>query len=193
MRDSSSWLLVVLLCLGLMATACSANNTVVPPDAAAVNQDDEYRLGIGDMLRVTVLGHGNLSGEFAVNSGGRVALPLVGDVPAAGRTVDDVERMIVEGLSPEYLKNPTVSVEVIQHQNCYTVFGYFAFLNRGCRCAPEMRVNDLFKKCGGFTYRSVENKFVLLRDGKTISIIGGPETLVFPGDVIEIGGRERFY
>ena len=147
--------------------------------------------------------------EFEIDSAGRITLPLVGDFLVVDRSLDDVEQMIVSALEPEHLKNPQVSVEVIEYQNCYFIGEVAvdpAWLAdappRSCRCAPGMRVIDLFKKCGwiyrGFTYRAVEDELdcfpicggvVIMRDGKAIR--GGPETLVMPGDVIEL--QERFF
>ncbi len=63
MRDNKGWLLVVLMCLGFMAAACSTNNATVSGETAAACQDDGYRLGTGDGLRITVFGQEDLSRE----------------------------------------------------------------------------------------------------------------------------------
>ncbi len=100
--------------------------------------------------------------------------------------------MIVSALDPEYLKNPIVGVEVIGYRPCY-IIGEIVYPGGSCPWEPGMRVIDVFNKCGTgstyFTYRAVEDEFVIMRDGKAIR--GGPEALVFPGDGIEV--RERFF
>ena len=44
----------------------------------------EYTIGPGDVLRITVWGHDDLSRDYSVTAGGRVPFPLIGSVPAAG-------------------------------------------------------------------------------------------------------------
>jgi protein involved in polysaccharide export with SLBB domain len=187
-RSNARWLLVVSMCLSFMAAACSSNNAAVSPEAAPASQGEEYRLDTGDQLRVTVFGHEDLSAEAVeVDSGGRITLPLSGDLLVVNRTLKDVERMIVDALSPEYLKNPVVSVEVIAHRNFYIIGevadpGPYAYVG-------GMRVINAVAMAGGFTYRAVEDEFVIQRDGRAIA--AGKETPVRPGDVIEVS--ERFF
>ena len=51
----------------------------------------EYHLGPGDQVRVLTFGEEQLTGEFRVNARGDIALPLVGNVHAAGLTPDQLE------------------------------------------------------------------------------------------------------
>lgn len=59
--------------------------------AAPAASGETYTLGVGDKLRVTVFGEDDLSGEFEVDSGGFVRLPLIGQVQAAGMTLSKFE------------------------------------------------------------------------------------------------------
>ncbi len=104
-----------------------------------------------------------------------------------GRTLKDVEKMIVEALTPDYFKNPVVSVEVLEYRNFF-ILGEVA--NPGpYPYVGKMTVITAVAMAGGFTYRAVEEEFIISRDGRRIS--AGKETCVFPGDVIEV--RERFF
>ena len=67
----------------------------VPP---VVAQGFEYRLDSGDQLRITVFGQVDLSGEFEVGSDGRISMPLIGDVPAARLTLQELETAIIAKL-----------------------------------------------------------------------------------------------
>ena len=69
---------------------------------------DEYTLGTGDRLSVTVFGHEDLSGEFTISETGAVSLPLAGSLNLSGRTVREAERAVVDALKPDYLLNPRV-------------------------------------------------------------------------------------
>ncbi len=63
----------------------------------------DYRVGVGDRLKVIVFGEADLSGEFNVDARGFLTLPLVQGVPAAGLTTREVERAIAR-------KTPTFGV-----------------------------------------------------------------------------------
>lgn len=87
----------------LMLLACSGL-------ARAVESD--YRLGDGDVLKVTVYGHADLTTTVRVNSGGTILFPLVGTLQVAGLTVDEAAKTISKALADGYLVNPQVSVFV---------------------------------------------------------------------------------
>ena len=156
----------------------------------AVSQDYEYSLGTGDFLRVTVFGHEDLSGEFGVDSAGRISLPLIGDLLVVNRSLDNVEQLIVSALKPDYLKNPQISVEIISYRPFYIIGevanpGSYAYVG-------GMRVINAVAMAGGFTYRAVEDDLLITRaKGSRKQEQVRQETPVFPGDVIEV--EERFF
>lgn len=156
----------------------------------AVGQEDEYSLGTGDRLRINVFGQLDLSGEFAVDSSGRITLPLVGDLVVVDRSLDDVRQLIVSALQPDYLKNPQVGVEIISYRPFY-IIGEVA--NPGSYpYVGGMRAINAVAMAGGFTYRAKQKDLLVTRargDGKEER--AGQETLIFPGDVIEV--PERFF
>ncbi len=172
---TGSWVVVFVCLLGLSPT---------------VSQGYEYSLGTGDLLRVTVFGHEDLSGEFEVDSAGRVSLPLVGDLLVVNQSLDHVEQQIVLVLKPDYLKNPQVSVEIINYRPFY-IIGEVANPG-GYPFVGGMRVITAVAMAGGFTYRAKEDDLLLTRakgNGKQEHV--RQETPVFPGDVIEV--PERFF
>ena len=65
-----------------------------------------YRLGEGDRIKVSVFGESNLSGEFEIADGGTIALPLIGEVVARGRSLREHESAITKKLADGYLKSP---------------------------------------------------------------------------------------
>ena len=156
----------------------------------AAGQEDDYSLGTGDRLRITVFGHPDLSGEFQVDSSGRLKLPLVGSLQVASRTPDDVRRMIVSALQPDYLKDPQVSIQVINYRHFY-IIGEVA--NPGSYpYVGGMRVVNAVAVAGGFTYRAKQKDLLITRaKGDGSQERAGQETPVFPGDVIVV--PERFF
>lgn len=89
--------------------------------------DDVYRVGAEDRIRVNVFGVEDLSGEYRINGAGRVLLPLVGEVAIAGLSLGEVEQAIADAYSQDYLRDPQVSVEVIEYRSQqFTVIGAVA-------------------------------------------------------------------
>jgi polysaccharide biosynthesis/export protein len=96
--------LVLVLALVL---ACAA--VVVTASA------QEYTIGSGDVLKITVWGHEDLSKEYPVNRDGFVPFPLVGQVKAKGMTTTQFARRLGELLEKDYLVNPQVMVAVKEY------------------------------------------------------------------------------
>ena len=157
----------------------------------AQSQSGVYRIGPTDNLRVTVFGHEDLSGEFLVSGTGHVSLPLVGEVDVGGKSVREVSETIVSLLKPDYLKNPRVSVDVLNYRPFYIIGevkkpGSYPYEH-------GMKVLTAVALAGGFTYRAQEDKLVLIRatDESKQERVVGPDTSVLPGDVIKV--KERFF
>jgi polysaccharide biosynthesis/export protein len=80
----------------------------------------EFLIGPEDVLMVTVWRNQELSKEVIVRPDGKISLPLVGDVNAAGLTAQALSKQIADGLV-EFMSTPTVSVQV-KEINSYHVF-----------------------------------------------------------------------
>lgn len=79
--------------------------------AARPWNEQEYRLGPGDKLRVEVYREAQLSQSLQVRPDGRITLPLIGDMAATGRTPEELRDAISTSLK-EYVTNPVVTVIV---------------------------------------------------------------------------------
>jgi polysaccharide export outer membrane protein len=80
---------------------------------AAAETAADYRLVSGDKLRIEVYKDAQLSQSLQVRPDGKITLPLVGDVPAAGRTSNEL-RDAIAGSLKEYIANPVVTVIVVE-------------------------------------------------------------------------------
>lgn len=160
--------------------------------SAALKADDSYRLGSGDRVRITVYGQPELTGEYAVDGSGQMSYPLVGQIRAGGLTAHELEKALIGKLSPNYLKNPSISVEVLTYRPFYIVGevrtpGSYPFVS-------GMTVLNAVALAGGFTYRARENSFYVTRtgeDGSKNKITAGAEATILPGDIITV--RERYF
>lgn len=151
----------------------------------------EYRLGPGDLLRVVVFGHEDLSGEFEVKGSGHVSLPLIREVSAQGLTLRQFEQAVTDALKPDFLINPRVSVDVLNYRPFYIIGevkrpGSYSYVN-------GMTVINAIALSGGYTYRARENEVLITRarDDTNKQEPADHQTVVLPGDVIEV--PERFW
>lgn len=98
----------------ILATACSDKN-VIPADSdflAAHNADmivKEYRVGIDDVVDINVWRNPELSVSVPVRPDGKISMPLIGDVKAAGLTPEQVAASIKTRLQ-NYVRDPNVTV-----------------------------------------------------------------------------------
>ena len=81
------------------------------PSAAPVSAD--YRLVAGDKLRVEVYKDTQLSQALQVRPDGKITLPLLGDIAAAGKTPTELRDTLTAALR-EYITNPVVTVIVVE-------------------------------------------------------------------------------
>jgi len=111
----------------LLAALQTAAPPSPPPPGVAPDQrvsaitGKNYRIGPGDILRVTVYGHEDLTQTVVVQPNGRFAFPLIGSVVAGESTPSEVEGRIVAVLSKGLIRNPQVTV-VVQEYRSKVVF-----------------------------------------------------------------------
>lgn len=165
----------------------------IPPAAVTVHPASslEYRLGAGDVLKITVFNESDLSGEFKVDGTGMIALPLAGNIAVGGKTLREVETAIETFYADGYLVDPNVSAEVLNYRPFYilgevTNPGSYPYVER------MNAMNDV-ALAGGFTHRAKEDRFLITRaaDPAAGKQPFGPGAGILPGDIIEV--QERFF
>ncbi len=103
---------VLLTALGL--AACGGTEEIPMADTQ-MGVVDEYQICVSDVLLVSVWGHPDLSGQTAVRPDGKISVPLIGDVQAAGFGSEQLADDITTGLA-EYVRDPQVTVSVTDPQ-----------------------------------------------------------------------------
>ncbi len=130
---------------------------------------DEYRLGAGDVLRVSVYQNPDLALETRLTEAGVVSYPLLGTIHLGGLSVTAAEQMIGDGLRRgNFVKNPQVTVMVLQVRgNQASVLGQVNRPGRYPIEVADMRLSDLLALAGG-TASTGADKVVVVgsRDGK---------------------------
>lgn len=168
-----------------------ANGAIAQHQPRPVEAKNIYTLGIADKVRVTVFDEPKLSGEFTVSSDGTLSLPLIGSVKVEGDTVESVVSDITARLADGYVRNPRVSVDVLNYRPFYILGevsrpGEYPFSN-GMTAVKAVAVAQ------GFTYRANQKRIYIKRAGQAVEerVKLTPDLLVQPGDTIRIG--ERFF
>lgn len=87
-----------------------ASHFTAPDPVAVVAAENAYRTGPGDTLTIVVMRVPDLSGDATIDPSGDVTMPLIGKVPAIGKTTDQLAGEITGRLSAKYLQNPEVRV-----------------------------------------------------------------------------------
>ena len=175
-------LFCAVLALAAMLQGCAEAPTPPLDFEAAANAP--YTLAPGDRLRVIVFGQASLSNSFGVDSSGAIAMPLIGQVPAKGRTTVQLAREIETRLRDGYIRDPRVSVEVEAYRPFYVLgevaaSGQYPYVN-------GMTVEAAVAVAGGYTPRARRDQAELTRSVKGAAITADvPITQpVKPGDTI---------
>ncbi len=175
----------------LVASLVLASGPAAAQSGNAEGQQPIYRLDTGDELRITVFDEEDLSGEFDVNPSGVVSLPLIGEVAAQGRTLSELEDAIEAKLLDGYIRNPRVSIEVLNYRPFYILGevnepGSYPYV-------AGMTVLNAVALAGGYTYRARKERILVQRNGadKSEAAVVGERAAVLPGDIITVD--ERFF
>jgi polysaccharide export outer membrane protein len=167
----------------------------------------EYRLAAGDVVRVIVFQNPDLSIETRVTDAGSISYPLLGTLQAAGRTVNDLERLIVEGLRDgSFVKQPQVTVVLTQVRgNQVNVLGQVNRPGRYPLEQAETRLSDMLAIAGGTAASGADVVVVTGQRGgrpfraevdvPSLFLPGAnaPDLLVMNGDVIWVDRQPVVY
>jgi polysaccharide export outer membrane protein len=143
-------------------------------------------LGPGDRVAIKVLGADELAGDYNVQDDGTVRLLMIGEVPAAGATLGELEGKIAQALKRGgYITDPRVNVSVVSYRPFY-ILGEVSRPG-GYPYASGMRVLSAVAAAQGYTYRANQNYVIVTRNGEdkradTLSSIQ-------PDDIIRVPQR----
>ena len=190
---SENFITIFVLALGLSIAGCASNPPVTQTPGETIDYDEQaYAIGVGDGLSVSVWNHPDLSVQLPVRPDGKISVPLIGDVLAAGKTPESLAESITLSLK-NYIRSPQVTVLV-------TAANSTDFMQRvrvtGAVANPTsapyrkgMTVLDLVLLAGG------TNDFASPDKAKLYRKIGGT-TKVYPvylNDILNKGRLETNY
>jgi polysaccharide export outer membrane protein len=186
-----------LLAIAILVGGCPkpTGPVVLPPPAEGPKTD---AVRSGDKLQITVRGQEDLSGEFVVAADGTVRFPRIGDVEAADRDPTDLARDIETKLADGWLRDPQVSVALLERQDPeqVTVLGEVkeagSYPHDG-----KLTLMQAISMAGGLTPEAQQRKVKLIRETaegrKTVEIdvqaiveSRAADLPIEPGDIIMV-------
>ena len=178
-----AWLMLVWSAAGTLPAFAQARG---PVDGRAT-APDVYRIGPEDNLTISVWKNDALTRTVPVRPDGKISLPLLNDVQAAGLSAQELRDVLAQKLGA-YMPNPEVSV-IVTSINSFKV-SLIGEINRPGRI--ELRswttVLDALALAGGFTQFASRSKIVILQpDGK------GMKRIPFNYNKALDGEQENFY
>jgi polysaccharide export outer membrane protein len=183
-----------------MAVALALVGCTTPPPTAQPATAEELQamavaatttppLQRGDKLRITVYGEDKITGDYEVDPGGNVTLPLAGTVHAGGMTREAFQRELTQKLRSQYLKEPKVTIDVIAFRPIYVMGevehpGEYPF--RG-----GLNIVTATALAGGVTYRGSRTNVLIQHPNESAprQYPLEPTVPVFPGDIIHVPER----
>ena len=155
----------------------------------SAGSDVAYRLDAADRLRVVVYGQEGLTNTYAIDAGGSITMPLIGSVPARGKTPAGLAAEITAKLRNGFIREPSVAVEIDSYRPFF-ILGEVAAPGQ-YPYVPNMSVESAVAIAGGFSPRAKRDRVTLTHtDGAGVSRIVVPlGTALSPGDTVLVGER----
>ena len=148
----------------------------------------DYVLGAGDKVEIKVFGQPDLEVTALLGNSGEVSYPFLGKIKLAGLSTSQVEKLITQGLKPDYLVNPNVYVQVTEYRPFYIhgevkIPGAYPY-------QPAMTVNQAVALAGGLTERASTDKIYIFKEQtKQQQQKGNLNSQIAAGDTIKIEQR----
>jgi polysaccharide biosynthesis/export protein len=170
-------------------SAAYAAAPVYAAGPAPVAYDASYKLDAGDKLRVVVYGQEGLTNTYAIDAAGSITMPLIGTVPARGRTPAGLAAEISAKLRNGYIRDPSVAVEIDSYRPFF-ILGEVAAPGQ-YPYVPNMSVESAVAIAGGFSPRARRDSVTLTHsDGAGSTRVVVPlGTAVNPGDTVLVNER----
>jgi polysaccharide export outer membrane protein len=152
-------------------------------------RDAAYRLDAGDKLRVVVYGQEGLTNTYAIDAGGSITMPLIGAVPARGRTTAGLASEIAVKLRNGFIRDPSVAVEIESYRPFF-ILGEVAAPGQ-YPYVPNMTVESAVAIAGGFSPRARRDSVTVTHNegagpSRTVVPLG---TQLGPGDTVLVSER----
>ena len=158
---STTLIVLVLMSLGLI-TAVHAQQQVATNTAAPAYGSSDFRLGPDDIIEVSVYQDKELSTTVPVRPDGKISIPLIGEMPASGKTATELQSEITAKYT-RFISEPAVTV-VVKEVNSPKVSVLGEVKNPGIyKIKDRATVLDAIALAGGLTEYAKRDKVMVIR------------------------------
>jgi len=147
--------------------------------------NEEYKIGSGDIVKVTVYDHPDLTTTLRLDSNGTVTFPLVGQLNVGGKTTLEAAEVVANALSGDYVVNPQVSVFVEEFQSKKVVIIGEVVKPGMYELSGPTTLLELISKAEGL--RKEAGTEVTIRRGASQDNLGGEIIKIDLKEIIETG------
>ena len=127
---------------------------------------EEYVVGVDDVLQISVWSDDTLSTEVIVRPDGRITMPLVNDVDAAGKTTQELRESIEQKLQP-FFRSPTVAV-IVKEINSFKVYVLGEVNDQGVlQLTGPTNLLQAIARAGGLTEYSRQEVIIVRSSGES--------------------------
>jgi polysaccharide export outer membrane protein len=140
--------------------------------AAHAAAGPDYPIGAGDLVRISVFNHPELTADVRVSQGGTITFPLIGEVKATGLPPHDLEKALATRLNDGgYVPHPQVSVLVTDYQSQrFSVLGQVTRPGQYPMMTEVSVINALAAAGGVVNLAAADEATLLRRDGTRVQI-----------------------
>lgn len=194
-RNKRLMMIIASMTLAMSNTACA---TTVPqsavataPKSGAEVKGDEYTISSGDKVHVIVFGEETLTGDYVITSGGNLSFPLVGNLRATDKTVEQLQVALAAALGDGYVNNPRVSIQVVSFRPFYIL----GEINRPGEypVSTGLTLQQAVASAGGYTYRANTRRAYIKRANETseqlLDLRSSTPIIIHAGDTIRVSER----
>src|SRR3989440_8441444 len=151
--------------------------------------DAAYHLDAGDKMRVVIYGQEGLTNTYAIDAAGSITMPLIGPVPARGRTPAGLAAEIAAKLRAGFIRDPSVAVEIEAYRPFF-ILGEVAAPGQ-YPYVPNMTAESAIAIAGGFSPRARRDRVTVTHTDAsgTGRFVVSPGSPIGPGDTVLVGER----
>jgi polysaccharide export outer membrane protein len=189
---AASVVMLLVAQLSAQGTAASTQGTSAPPQSTSAPKpqtgkpvlpppvlivEPDYRIGVGDVLGISVWREETATGDVTVRPDGKVTPKMLGDIFVLGLTTDEVRKLVEDGLKPRFtdgVPEVQISVKEIKSRSVY-ITGAVSKPGQYMLVGP-MNMNQLITTAGGLLEFADSKKILLIR-GSLKDKNGQPVTL----------------
>jgi polysaccharide export outer membrane protein len=152
-----TWWLCVAFALALLGCGSAPTYNWAAERAAG------YKVGAGDVVKINVWKHDELSQQVTVRPDGALTMPLIGDVRAEGKTVEEIAADIGQRVHRYFQDQPPVTVQIAEVRS-YKVY-VVGEVQRGGEFTPNHQISVLhgLALAGGFTRFANTDRIIIVR------------------------------